>query len=188
MEKLNVMYSNQKSFNGKALVDKNQNTTTLFSYGKPVCKIENGLLVEVDYYSATTQRHINEFLLQHNLKSMTKKDVEEFNAGILGAKNSSVKVVERKQINENYDPNKSNNGGRYYQERIVFELGGVHGVYEDTSCGDFGTRFYLKFNGKSTNWGTMERDLNYSEFTVDDPEFEALEDYFGIYDRTHFKD
>lgn len=102
--------------------------------------------------------------------------------------NEKIIILKETQINEFYNPEKTNNGGGYDQNRVIFELNGIKGLFEDTSCGDFGTRFFLKYNGKATNWGTMERSFNYSEFSVDDPEFETLKDYFGIYDREYFED
>lgn len=77
---LQAIYTNQKSFYGKARVEHLENGhKSLYSYNTKVCELDNNNnIVDIGYYSATTSRHINEFLLQHNLKSMTKKEIENF--------------------------------------------------------------------------------------------------------------
>ena len=91
-----------------------------------------------------------------------------------------ITILQETQINEFYNPEKTNNGGGYKQTRIIFELNGIKGMFEDTSCGEFGTRFFLKYNGKCSCWGSMESDFSYSEFRFDDPEFDTLNREYGL--------
>ena len=72
---LRPKYDSSKSFYGKAWVDiKPDGTQILYSYGTPVCRIENGkaTLLHKGYLgwssSATTLRHVKEFLRQNNLE------------------------------------------------------------------------------------------------------------------------
>lgn len=78
--KLESIYSTQKSFYGKAFVTElNNGHKILTSYNTDVCELdENNNIVEIGYYSRTTVKHINEFLLQHGQKGMTKKEIENF--------------------------------------------------------------------------------------------------------------
>ncbi|EKI4464006.1 hypothetical protein PCV68_000984 [Staphylococcus pseudintermedius] len=68
---------------------------------------------------------------------------------------TEVKILKIEETNENANPAKANNGGGYSHPRITFEYKGIQGVYHDTSCGDFGTRYSLEWNGKADAWGTM---------------------------------
>lgn len=63
---LTTRYDARKSFYGKALVEENGDTLTLYSYLTPVAKIVNGQYVSLGYegYSQTTSRHIKEFRRQ----------------------------------------------------------------------------------------------------------------------------
>ena len=78
---LESIYSTQKSFYGKAVVDVLDNGhKILTSYNTDVCELdENNNIIEIGYYSRTTARHINEFLMQHGHNKMTKKEIENFN-------------------------------------------------------------------------------------------------------------
>lgn len=62
------IYDSAKSFYHKAIVETDSNgDTTLFSYNTPIISIINGIVIKHwNGYSATTQRHINEFLRQNN--------------------------------------------------------------------------------------------------------------------------
>ena len=69
-------------------------------------------------------------------------------------------------FNPCYDPEKANNGGGYWQPygtcTVTLESGEtVSATYEDTSCGDFGDRWYAEF------------------VTVDGEAFRFAEDYIG---------
>ena len=75
---LEAQYDSRKSFGGKARVETdNAGTETLYSYNTPVVKIVKGevtLLPKWDS-SATTLRHVKEFLKQHDLKAESKKQI-----------------------------------------------------------------------------------------------------------------
>jgi len=83
---LQPQFDGRKSFYRKANVygDDNGNLF-LMSYTTIVAKITDKLVMEDNepnvevygYYSATTARHINEFLRQHNFKAMSKKEMEK---------------------------------------------------------------------------------------------------------------
>lgn len=75
---LRPKYDGRKSFYGKAQVaiDKN-GEKQLFSYGTKVAKIKNGKAKINGTYSATTLRHIKEFLKQNNFNANRKKDIEK---------------------------------------------------------------------------------------------------------------
>ena len=69
-------YSRQKSFYGKAIVNYiNENEITLYSYNTPVIALENGEIRRLwGGWSATTSKHIREFLLQTCGVILTKKE------------------------------------------------------------------------------------------------------------------
>jgi len=53
----------------------------------------------------------------------------------------SIVNIKEENMNEHYNPEKSNNGGGYYQPTIEVDFNdGVQIIIEDTSCGEFGTR------------------------------------------------
>lgn len=76
---LQARYTNQKSFYGKAQVEHlNNGYRVLYSYNTKVCELDNNNnIVDIGYYSATTSRHINDFLQQNNLPKMNKKEIEK---------------------------------------------------------------------------------------------------------------
>lgn len=65
----------QKSYYGKALIKYADNGTIILqSYDTDVCKIENGNLIRLwGGYSATTMKHINDFINQFNIIGGGKK-------------------------------------------------------------------------------------------------------------------
>lgn len=74
---LEPIYSNQKSFYGKARVIRENGTIKLISYSTVVAIIENGKLHINAFYSNTTLRHIREFIKQNGFKSGTKAQLEK---------------------------------------------------------------------------------------------------------------
>jgi hypothetical protein len=77
MKYLAPIYDTRKSFYGKAIVEGN----TLYSYGAKVCEIKNEqpqVYIKGYALTATTLRHIKEFLRQNGFNVNTKKDVEVF--------------------------------------------------------------------------------------------------------------
>lgn len=71
-------YSTQKDFNYKAVVIDNENgTLQLKSYKTIVAEIDKDGLHIYGWYSATTARHINEFLKQNGFEALTKSEMED---------------------------------------------------------------------------------------------------------------
>ena len=74
---LKSIYSSQKSFCKKVNVIVEGGQTKLKSYSTIVAvKAENKIKVK-GWYSKTTAIHINEFLRQNGVKSLTKKEMEQ---------------------------------------------------------------------------------------------------------------
>ena len=70
------VYSNKKSFYGKARVIKEGRKTLLRSYDTIVCGINSkGNFIRLwDNYSVTTMDHINEFRKQNGMPAINKKE------------------------------------------------------------------------------------------------------------------
>ena len=77
MEKyyLTAQNDSTKSFYNKALVVISGNKKQLFSYNTLVAEIINNKPVVYNIYSATTLRHIKEFLLQNGFEANSKKQI-----------------------------------------------------------------------------------------------------------------
>lgn len=75
---LEPKHQSQKSFYGKARVRVNGTHHTLTSYNTEVAEYDasTGKMTVHDWYSNTTMRHVNEFLIQHGFKSLSKKEVQ----------------------------------------------------------------------------------------------------------------
>jgi len=82
---LKPQFDSRKSFYGKARVYRDdKGHLLLMSYSTIVAQITDGIVTEDGqnhiqvngWYSATTARHINEFLRQHGFKAMSKKEME----------------------------------------------------------------------------------------------------------------
>jgi hypothetical protein len=81
---LEPRFDNRKSFYGKAIVEiiDKAGESKLYSYNTHVATFKAGVkksddvLIINGYFSATTMRHINEFIQQLGYKKMTKKQVE----------------------------------------------------------------------------------------------------------------
>ena len=81
-----------------------------------------------------------------------------------------------------YDVEKSHNGGSYYQPTWTAETeDGKKLIIEDLSCGDFGSRIYVDYDGRRAAYGSMlDASECYSEFTSSDMEvLEAIWDATG---------
>jgi len=79
---LDTQHDSRKSFYGKAKVDvKDNGTQVLYSYGTPVCRIENGkvTLLNKGYLgwasSQTTLRHVKEFLKQNGFEVASLREL-----------------------------------------------------------------------------------------------------------------
>ena len=73
---LESIYSSQKSFSKKAEVITEGAETKLKSYSTIVAVKENNTIKVKGWYSKTTAIHINEFLRQNGVSSLTKKEME----------------------------------------------------------------------------------------------------------------
>jgi len=75
---LQAKYDSRNSFYGKAKVITNGMVSELKSYDTIVAKhdMTNGKVIVKGWYSATTARHINEFLQQLGFDKMTKEEME----------------------------------------------------------------------------------------------------------------
>ena len=74
---LEPRYTNVKSFYGKAKILEENGVTKLLSYSTIVAEIRNGKPHINGWYSATTTRHIKEFLQQMGFEAGTKAQLEK---------------------------------------------------------------------------------------------------------------
>lgn len=72
---LEPIYSKQKSFYGKAIIETIDEVTRLYSYATPVAKIEGNHYHCYNTQSQTTRKHIKEFFKQHNLSDKEIKEL-----------------------------------------------------------------------------------------------------------------
>ena len=93
-------------------------------------------------------------------------------------------ILREEETNAYYDPNKAGNGGGYHQPEYLFRYGSWNGYFRNTSCGGFGTRYYLKMeDGKHTffaSWGSMYNDID-SNFPEEFPEPDFYTDFKNQY-------
>lgn len=69
------IYSNQKSFYGKAIIETTDGVVRLYSYAAPVAKIEGNICYCYNTQSQTTRKHIREFFKQHGLSDKQIKEL-----------------------------------------------------------------------------------------------------------------
>lgn len=72
---LTPIYDSRASFYGKAMVKTVGGELTLLSYNTKVATINSAGAVVYDIYSATTLRHIKEFLRQSGYEASSKSQV-----------------------------------------------------------------------------------------------------------------
>ena len=72
---LTPIYDSRASFYGKAAVKTDVDELTLLSYGTKVATINSVCAVVYGTYSATTLRHIKEFLRQNGYQADSKSQV-----------------------------------------------------------------------------------------------------------------
>ena len=73
---LTTQYDSRKSFYGKAQVINTRDSNLLYSYNTLVAEIDGSGKAKVNgTYSATTLRHIKEFLKQNGFKAETSKQI-----------------------------------------------------------------------------------------------------------------
>ena len=77
MTELKPIYSNNKSFYGKANTFYKEGALVLRSYSTDVAYIIDGQPVVTGMYSQTTLKHIKEFLLQNGFKAENWKQIEK---------------------------------------------------------------------------------------------------------------
>lgn len=77
MEELQPIYSNVKSFYGKAKIIRENGTIKLQSYNTIIAEIKDGKLHINGFYSATSTRHLKEFIQQMGFEIGTKKQLEK---------------------------------------------------------------------------------------------------------------
>lgn len=99
---LSPQYDSRKSFYNKAhVVDDNDGNSTLYSYNTPVCRITDGkveLLPKWDY-SATTLRHVKDFLQQNGFEAGSKAQIAKKYSVVEESNRRSSK----RRVNEDYD-------------------------------------------------------------------------------------
>ena len=73
------MFDTRKSFYNKATVvlHRDSGKLELFSYNTLVARVNGDEAVVFETHSATTLRHIKDFLKQNGFKAETKKQIEE---------------------------------------------------------------------------------------------------------------
>ena len=92
-----------------------------------------------------------------------------------------VVIVKKTETNPFADSATAYNGGGYSQIRIEFRFDGKDGVFADTSCGDFGGRYDVRFGNKSARWGTMlDEAEKFSDFSDSDWELISALAEMGI--------
>ena len=77
MEELRPIYSNVKSFYGKAKIIREKGTIKLQSYNTIIAEIKNEKLHINGFYSATSTRHLKEFIQQMGFTTKKKKQLEK---------------------------------------------------------------------------------------------------------------
>jgi len=73
-------------------------------------------------------------------------------------------VIRKDELN-NYDQRLCGNGGGYYQPKYTFMFNNIEGVFEDTSCGDFGGRYFMEWNGYRAAYDQIYGNEGYSDFS-----------------------
>lgn len=76
VEYLQARYDSRASFYKKAEIIEYNGAIYLKSYDTIVARIKDGKVFVRGWYSQTTARHINEFLLQNGYSKMTKKEMD----------------------------------------------------------------------------------------------------------------
>lgn len=74
---LEPIYSNVKSFYGKAKVIKENGVIKLQSYSTIIAEIKDNKVHINGFYSQTSTRHLKEFLKQYGFKTGTRQQLEK---------------------------------------------------------------------------------------------------------------
>lgn len=93
-----------------------------------------------------------------------------------------INVLSKIETNSFADSSKANNGGGYSQPLYKFMYNGKTGYFSDDSCGDFGSRYSLEYDGQIFQWGSMLKDFEtyYPSETVR----EKMEEFFLAFEET----
>ena len=75
------------------------------------------------------------------------------------------KIINKEELNSNANPEKAINGGGYSHPWIDFTFKGINGTLEDSSCGEFGDRYHIEWDGLHCNYDTVGNTHCYSEFS-----------------------
>lgn len=93
---------------------------------------------------------------------------------------NTINILGVKEQNAFVNPAKANNGGGYEQPEYAFEYKGVEGTYSDTSCGEFGTRYEVKWNGYSAYFGSMLSEREHYYWSGPTEFADAFRHTFGV--------
>lgn len=112
--KIEPKYDSRKSFYGKArVITESNGDKTLISYQTEVARIKNGKPEVYGTYSATTLRHIKEFLKQNGYKAENSKQIMT-DYGVKAENSKSKEGLEYGEI----DKEKSVNGKIKFKENV----------------------------------------------------------------------
>lgn len=81
-----------------------------------------------------------------------------------------------------YDPSKSRNGGSYPVREYDFTFDNKQGKFHDSSCGDFGKRYDVFYNGKQFSVDGVSRNIQiWTDYKITDLQFiNAFKKAFGF--------
>lgn len=140
----------------------------------------NGL--HVNYSS---KEKYSELSSQNLLHIKLQEEIENLTGWILPSRNdlsNDFILLKHEQLNSFYDPDRAYDGGGYDQPGYTFEFKGIIGYFEDTSCGSFGSRYTLNWNGVHADYDSVGNEIEeYSEFSNKNPDhLELLEEIHNL--------
>lgn len=91
-------------------------------------------------------------------------------------------ILNEKELNDFVNPDTANNGGGYHQPAVDFMFNGKKGYFEDTSCGDFGKRYFVEWDGFCMNYDEVGNEHCYSEFSIENNEHKQLAEELKSFD------
>ena len=77
IEYLEPIYDSCKSFYQKAYIETDKKKLSLYSYNTLICTIKNNKIKVFNMQSATTIRHLKEFLSQNDIDFKDSKDIKK---------------------------------------------------------------------------------------------------------------
>lgn len=90
-----------------------------------------------------------------------------------------ITILSVEQQNDFYDPARASNGGGYDQPLTKFSYKGIEGTLDDRSCGDFGQRFDVEWNGASYSYDSVGTDYEVSDFDMNNKEHRDFVETFN---------